>query len=108
MISLFINPTQVDPRFGLSVGALFCIVASGYAVNSILPDASGLSFSDQLHLVALLSVLVIIAESAYSLSLHLNRGVEGAALSKRLDRVTFLCVAIAHLSAVTILTWRVA
>ncbi len=107
MISLFIRPTQVDPRFGLSVGGLFCIVASGYAVNSVLPDASGLSYADKLHLGASLCVLLIVAESAYSLSLHLNKGEDGARFAKRLDRATFLVVASGYAITVLVLTLQI-
>ncbi len=89
MLALFINATQVDPRFGLCVGGLFGIVASGYAVNSVLPDSAGLRYADMLHVAALVCVLLVVIESAFSLSLHLNRGEAGALLAKRLDRLAF-------------------
>ncbi len=105
-LSLFIDARQVDPRFGLAVGALFCIVASGYAVNSVLPDASGLSYADKLHLAALVCVLVIIAESAYSLAIRLKHGESGDARARRLDRLTFAVVAGGYATTVVVLTYR--
>jgi hypothetical protein len=106
MLALFINPTQVDPRFGLCVGGLFGIVASGYAVNSVLPDASGLSYADKLHVAALLCVLLAVLESVYSLALHLNQGEAGAAKAKRLDRLTFAALAGGYALTVVVLTMQ--
>jgi len=104
MLALFINPTQVDPRFGLCVGGLFGIVASSYAVNSVLPDAAGFCYADKLHVAGLLCVLVVVTESVYSLSLHLNRGEPGARHARRLDRATFALVAGGYVATVVVLT----
>ena len=104
MVALFINATQVDPRFGLCVGGLFGIVGSWYLVASVLPDASELCYADKLHIMALLVVLVVIVESAFALSMHLNHGEEGAARAKRLDRLTFAALSVALLAASWVLT----
>ncbi|MFM7052571.1 MAG: hypothetical protein ACKOYN_10645 [Planctomycetota bacterium] len=106
LLALFINPTQLDPRFGLCVGGLFGTVASSYAVSSVLPDASGLCYADKLHVAALLCIFLTVAESAYSLSLHLKHGAGGAALAKRLDRITFLVITGGYLVTVTVLTMQ--
>lgn len=93
MLALFICATQVDPRFGLCVGGLFGIVGSWYLVAATLPDLPELCFADKLHVMALLVVLAVIVESAFSLSLHLNKGDAGAAIAKKLDRATFAILA---------------
>ena len=93
MTSLFVLPTQLDPRFGLAVGALFGIIGSSYLVSSLLPDGSELCYADKLHILALGIVLLVIIESACSLSLRLHRGERGATLSRRLDRATFAFLA---------------
>jgi hypothetical protein len=103
LVALFINPLQVDPRFGLCVGGLFGIVASGYAVSSVLPDASGFSYADKLHMGALVCVVAVVIESAYSLSLHLNHGDAGAARAKRLDRIAFAVVCLGYAGSVIVL-----
>lgn len=108
LLAFFINPTQVDPRFGLCVGGLFGIVASGYAVSSLLPESGEVCYADRLHQAALLVVLATVAESAYSLSLHLNRGERGAAIAKRIDRVSFFVLGIGFLTAVAVLTYGAA
>lgn len=103
LVALFINPLQVDPRFGLCVGGLFGVVASSYAVSSVLPDASGFSYADKLHMGGLVCIVAVVIESAYSLSLHLNHGDAGAALAKRLDRTTFAVVCLAFACSVLLL-----
>lgn len=103
LVALFINPLQVDPRFGLCVGGLFGIVASSYAVSSVLPDASGFSYADKLHMGALVCVVAVVIESAYSLSLHLNHGDAGAARAKRLDRIAFALVCLGYAASVIVL-----
>lgn len=104
MVALFINATQVDPRFGLCVGGLFGIVGSSYLVSSLLPETSELCYADKLHILGLVVVLVVIVESAFSLSLHLNHGERGAAAAKRLDRATFGVLAVLFAAAATTLT----
>ena len=106
MCALFIVPTQVDPRFGLGIGGLFGIVASNYAVTAVLPDTSGLCYADVMHMIGLLCVLVIIFESTYSLSLHLNHGEEGAATSKKLDRGTAAVLAVGMVALWASVTYK--
>jgi hypothetical protein len=93
MVSLFIQPTQVDPRFGLGVGALFGIVGSSYLVSSLLPDGSELCYADKLHVLGLYIVLLVVVESAMSLALTLRHGERGERLSRRLDRTCFVILA---------------
>lgn len=104
MIALFINATQVDPRFGLCVGGLFGIVGSSYLVSSLLPETSELCYADKLHIAGLVTVLVVVIESAISLSLHLNKGEAGAALAKRLDRTTFFALFATYAATTIFLT----
>lgn len=104
MVALFINATQVDPRFGLCVGGLFGIVGSSYLVSSLLPETSELCYADKLHILGLAVVLVVIVESAFSLALHLNHGERGAAAAKRLDRATFAVLATLFAGTATVLT----
>jgi len=106
LLAFFINPTQVDPRFGLCVGGLFGIVASGYAVSSMLPETGEVCYADRLHQAGLMVVLLTVAESALSLSLHLNHGERGATIAKRLDRVSFGLLFTGFVAAIVILTAR--
>jgi hypothetical protein len=82
-LSLFITPTYVDPRFGLSVGGLFACVGNKYIVDSILPDTVRDSLVDLLHGITFLSVIVIITMSVISLY-YCQRGK--MTLYRRIDR----------------------
>ncbi len=47
----FIDPIEVDPRFGLSVGGLFAAVGNKYIVDSILPQSTTFTLVDKLHIL---------------------------------------------------------
>lgn len=106
MIALFINATQVDPRFGLCVGALFGIIGSSYLVSSMLPQTSELCYADNLHNAALIAVLAVVVESTVSLSLHLNHGDSGARRARACDRIAFALLASAFVATCLWLTLR--
>ena len=92
----FIRPIDVDPRFGLGVGALFAAIASEYVVASALPDSNVITLADQLHLIAFFFIFVTVAQSTYSLWLY---ETEKLAASKRLDRVFQILCPVAYLIA---------
>ncbi len=83
-LAFFIRPTDVDPRFGLGVGAIFAAIASEYIVTSSLPDTNIITLADWLHLVAFGFIFVSIAQSTWSLWLMQNGREER---SKRLDKL---------------------
>ena len=108
LLAFWINPTQVDPRFGLCVGGLFGIIASSYAVAYMLPETGEVCYADRMHQVGLLAVLITVIESAVSLSFHLNMGDRGARIARRLDRISALVVSGGFVMAVIWLTVRAA
>lgn len=83
-LAFFIKPTDVDPRFGLGVGAIFAAIASEYIVTSSLPDTNIITLADWLHLIAFAFIFGSVAQSTVSLWLFQN-GAE--ARSKRLDKI---------------------
>jgi hypothetical protein len=82
-LCFFIKPTNVDPRFGLGVGAIFAAIASEYTVSSGLPEIGSATLADKLHVVAYAAIFVTLAQSTYSLWLF-ERGREDA--SKQIDK----------------------
>jgi hypothetical protein len=86
-LACFIKPTDVDPRFGLGVGALFAAVANSYVVNSLVPDTGEFSLADAVNGLGILTILVTLIESTISLYLYDRCGEEK--LSQRLDRMSF-------------------
>ncbi len=82
----FIKPTDLDPRFGLGVGAIFAAVASEYVITSALPDTNVLTLADKLHILAFAFIFLSIAQSILSLRMF-TTGREKA--SQILDRLSF-------------------
>jgi len=83
-LCFFIKPTNVDPRFGLAVGALFAAIASEYIVTSTLPDTNLLTLADKVHIVGFAAIFVVVLQSTISLWWMEN---DRQAASKRFDRL---------------------
>ncbi len=69
LLALFIKPTDLDPRFGLGVGAIFAAVASQYIISSSLPETNILTLADKLGILAIIFIFLSIAESIVSLKI---------------------------------------
>jgi hypothetical protein len=89
LLALFIKPTNVDPRFGLGVGAIFAAMANQYIVSAALPDSAIVTTADIIGMATIVVILVGIAESVGSLWLYENERVRP---SKRLDRYMMIGV----------------
>jgi hypothetical protein len=89
LLALFIKPVNVDPRFGLPVGAIFAAMANQYIVASVLPDSATVTSADIAGMATIIVILIGVAESVGSLWLYESDHV---ALSKRLDRCTTIAV----------------
>ena len=87
MLACFIKSTDVDPRFGLGVGALFAAVANSYLSASYVPDTGEFALADVVNAIGILTILVSIIESTVSLYLYDRCGEE--ALSRKLDKTAF-------------------
>jgi len=84
----FIKPTDVDPRFGLGVGALFAASATAYVISSALPPSGGMVLADLVNALGILIIFLTVMESI--LSLYLYDIKDKPALSRYLDRVMFI------------------
>jgi hypothetical protein len=87
LLALFIKPTDVDPRFGLGVGALFAGVANSYLTNSLVPDTGTMTLADMVNGIGIAVILLSLVESTISLYLFDRRGDER--LSQQFDRLSF-------------------
>jgi hypothetical protein len=83
LMTLIIRPTDLDPRFGLSAGALFAAVASEMVIAANLPDTNLITLADRLHIVAIFFIFASIAESVVSLHFANNDKV---ALARKIDK----------------------
>jgi hypothetical protein len=86
LIGFFVKPTDLDPRFGLPVGAIFAAVGSLYVTSQLQPDTDTISLSDRLHILAFVTILLALIESTWSLRVWTS-GDE--ARSARIDRAAF-------------------
>jgi hypothetical protein len=89
LLALFIKPINVDPRFGLGVGAIFAAMANQYIVSSVLPDSATVTSADIVGMATIVVIFVGVAESVTSLWLYEK---EQVARSKWLDRCTIIVV----------------
>ncbi len=88
-LAFFIDPVDVDPRFGLSVGALFAAVGNKYIVDSILPQSTTFTLVDKLHILTYLFLLLCIVLSVISLRMWKNGHIQR---SKRFDRRAYFFI----------------
>ena len=95
LLAFFIRPTEVDPRFGLGVGALFAGVANAYVISSLVPDTGVLALADVVNGVGIAVILLTVIQSA--ISLHLYTARDAAAASRAFDRVSFAVILPAYI-----------
>ena len=86
-LAFFIRPIEVDPRFGLGVGALFAAVANAYVVSTLVPDTGVLALADIVNGIGIATILITVIQSTISLYLFSVR--EQEALSRTFDRLSF-------------------
>ncbi len=89
IMTFFINPIDLDPRFGLPVGAIFAAIASEYVISSTLPQNQMLTLVDILHVVSFIYIFICIVISA--ISLHLAKH-DKEKTSHKLDWYSFFGV----------------
>ncbi len=94
LLTFFVNPLDLDPRFGLSVGAIFAAIASQYVITSTLPQNESLTLVDILHDISFIFIFLCILISTISLH-YMKTGKEE--LSQKLDRYSFFVFAITYL-----------
>ena len=86
-VAFMVKPSDLDPRFGLGVGALFAVAASAFVVSSSVPDSGVMTIADQVHMVAIGFIFLSLLQSAFALKLEVS-GRE--AQSVRLDHWSLL------------------
>ena len=90
----FIDPIDVDPRFGLSVGSLFAAVGNKYIVDSFLPQSTSFTLVDKIHILTYLAILICIIASVISLRIWKNGNEKRA---RKFDQRAYLLISISYL-----------
>jgi hypothetical protein len=101
LLTCFIKPTHVDPRFGLGVGGLFATVANAYFVGSLVPESNEFSLADIVNLLGIVTILLSLTQS--TLSLHVYETLGRPALSRRFDRVGFWTTLVGFVAALALI-----
>ncbi|MFZ6028870.1 MAG: hypothetical protein ACOYYS_14235 [Chloroflexota bacterium] len=103
LLVFFIKPTDVDPRFGLSVGAFFAAIANTYVVASLLPDSGAMTLTDMVNGIGMGVIFLTLLQSTISLYLYDRRGMQ--ALSGLFDRASFVILATVYLIINIAIPW---
>jgi hypothetical protein len=67
-ISFTLNPSELEPRFGLPVGGLFAAVGNKYIIDSLLPESTSFTLVDTLHTITFLGILTTLLVAALSVN----------------------------------------
>lgn len=86
VLVFFIDPIDVDPRFGLSVGSLFASVGNKYIVDSVLPETITFTLVDKVHLLTFFFIFISLMISVKSLYWYKKGKVK---MSKKIDFFAF-------------------
>ncbi|HEY3251920.1 MAG TPA: hypothetical protein VGK25_12485 [Ignavibacteria bacterium] len=98
LVSFFIDPSDLDPRFGLPVGAIFAAIASQYVITSTLPQNSRITLVDKLHDLSFIYIFISIIVSVISLYFRKHDKIP---THKKLDKYSFLILSISYITIVT-------
>jgi hypothetical protein len=102
-LAFLIKPTNVDPRFGLGIGAIFAAVSIQYVIEAALPEVDQVTLADKLHKIAIAFILATIAESVLSLRL-VEIGKEEA--SKVLDRISLVLACVFYAASTVFVVYH--
>ena len=91
-LAFMVKPVDLDPRFGLGIGALFAVVASYFVIAADLPHSSGFTLSDRVNLASMGMIFLSLMQSAVSLMLY----ERDAAKSLLLDRCSLVVFPVAY------------
>jgi len=94
LLTFFIDPVDLDPRFGLSVGAIFAAIASQYVITSTLPQNAKFTLVDILHDISFIFIFLCIIGSVISLHLKKHDKIKQ---HLKLDKYGFYILCISYL-----------
>ncbi len=86
-LGFFIDPEDLDPRFGLGIGGIFAVMASSFVLTSMLPETGEVTFIEATLFISIGMIFLYLAESVWALSLCKKGEYQKA---KSLDKVSSL------------------
>ena len=106
MLVFFIKPTDVDPRFGLGVGALFAAVANSYVSSSLIPQSGVSTLTDMINGLGAFTILLTVCQS--TISLYIYGILEEEEMSRIFDRTSFVVFVAGYLGVNLLLPYAAA
>jgi len=100
-LTFLIEPTDLDPRFGVGIAGIFGAVSSMIVVSSNMPENPYFTLSDQIHFASLGFIFLSIFASCLVLPLHKAGRVKA---SQRLDKVFGFGLVFAYTATVFLMT----
>jgi hypothetical protein len=97
VLVFFIKPTQVDPRFGLGVGAFFAGVSNNIYVRSFFPYSDRICLPDMINAIGLATIFLTLVQSTISLYILDTLGREK--MRRLFDHVSFAVFLIGYATA---------
>lgn len=91
-LAFLVKPVDLDPRFGLGIGALFAVVASYFIVAGELPHSTGFTLSDKINMASMGLIFLSLLQSSVSLMIY----ERNAAKALKLDRISVAVFPIAY------------
>ncbi|MBY6262590.1 hypothetical protein EI613_11795 [Azospirillum sp. 412522] len=83
-LAFLVKPIDLDPRFGLGIGALFAVVASYFIVAGELPHSTGFTLSDKINMASMGLIFLSLLQSSVSLMIY----ERDAAKAIKLDHIS--------------------
>lgn len=102
-LAFLVKPIDLDPRFGLGVGALFAVVATALIIQAELPQGADITLADQINILSMMMIFLSIIQSAISLKLY-EKEPDGVRRSVWFDRVSFVLFPAVYLGGVAVAT----
>lgn len=93
LFSLWIRVTDLDARFGMTIGSLFANVGCSFIIADKLPDSPELTIAEIISYASLSVIMILLLESIISLCLYNRNKI---IFSQRLDHGVFWGVSLIY------------
>jgi hypothetical protein len=102
-LGFFINPEDLDPRFGLGIGGIFAVMASNFVLTAMLPETGEVTFIEATLFASIAMIFIYLAESVWVLKLC-KKGMHEKA--KRIDNLSALISLIIYILSFVAIIWH--
>jgi hypothetical protein len=101
-LGFFVNPKDLDPRFGLGIGGIFAVMASNFVLTSMLPETGEVTFIEATLFASIGMIFVYLAESIFVLKLVGKNKIKQA---EKIDRYSAIGALGLYLLSFIFIVW---